>query len=154
MYSSPHPTYSTTTYTTPSTTTSTTSSHCKEDYEEIGDDSPYFGPDDDRSSEQETDNVFTNPRGPIKVVLKFNAYQVIKADIETVNFLTKRVGFASGIVTTKGGSFKVKVRARFNFHILPPICYIPVCNFLLRSKKCVILIISTYHLLKTSSKKS
>ena len=68
---------------------------------EIAEDSPYFGPSDKESSEQETDNVFTNPRGQIHVTLKFNAYQVADSNIETIIFNTEHVEFATGEVTSK-----------------------------------------------------
>ena len=100
-------TTTTTTYVPPTIPTYTlptiappTPEPCKDGAIEIAEDSPYFGPKEDESSPSE-DNLFTNPDGDeIVVTLKFNAYQVIDADIERIFFDAKNVTFKSAEVHT------------------------------------------------------
>ena len=106
------PSYITTPITNTAPPTSVTPfKKCEEGFMELGDDSPYFGPSDNESSKQETDNVFTNPRGQINVTLTFNANQVAESNLETLIFDTKRVGFDAAQVITKSpdSPYAVKV---------------------------------------------
>ena len=83
------------------TTPVTTPEICKENYQEIGDDAQFFGPRANESSSQTLPNVFKSTEEEIVITLKFNAYQVDDADIETVIFNVKNVVFKSSEVVTE-----------------------------------------------------
>ena len=88
----------------------TTTSVCEHEYEPIDEREDLFGPVEESSSPRTDDTFRDDSSDEIAVTLKFNAYQVLKADIEDVYFETSlELIKAEAMVAETNATFPITV---------------------------------------------